>query len=180
MTVTAKSPPAADRRFPLVGALSPLAQPLRRARQWAEAVPYDLLALGARVFPAAVFWQSGLTKLNEHGHVSDNAVFLFQEEYRLPLIDPWLAAHAAAAAELSLPVLLVLGLATRLSALALLGMTLVIEIFVYPDAWPTHGTWATLFLLLVARGPGRISLDHLLGRILLADTAPKAGTRSQP
>lgn len=159
-------------------ALAPLATWLQRLRRRAEAVPYDLIAIGARIFPAAVFWQSGLTKLDEHWRVSDNAVFLFQEEYRLPLLAPWLAAHAAATAELTFPILLVLGLATRLSALALLGMTMVIEIFVYPDAWPTHGTWATLFLLLVARGPGRFSLDHLLGRLFCRTEAAKAGSRS--
>ncbi|WP_238121666.1 MULTISPECIES: DoxX family protein [unclassified Xanthobacter] len=124
----------------------------------------DVLALGARIFPAGVFFQSGLTKLDANGHVSDSAIYLFREEYRLPLLDPTWAAHMASAAELGLPVLLVAGLATRPAAFALLVMTLIIEIFVYPDAWPTHGTWATLFLLLVLRGPGRLSLDHLLAR----------------
>jgi len=154
-TMDASHPPGG----PLIGRAIHLAE---AARDRLEAIPYDLIALGARIFPAAVFWQSGLTKLDDNWRVSDNAVFLFQEEYRLPLLDPALAAHLAAAAELSLPLLLVLGLGTRLAALALLGMTLVIEIFVYPDAWPTHGTWATLFLLLLARGPGRLSLDHLV------------------
>ena len=126
-----------------------------------DRIPMSLLTLSARLFPAAVFWQSGETKV-EGWHVTDSAVALFQEEYRLPLVDPWFAAHAAALAEHAFPVLLVLGLATRLSAAALLGMTLVIEIFVYPDAWPTHGVWATCFLLLIARGPGVLSLDHLI------------------
>lgn len=118
---------------------------------------------GARLFTAAVFWQSGETKL-EGWRVSDGAVELFREEYRLPLIDPWLAAHLAALAEHLFPVLLVLGLATRLSAAALLAMTAVIEIFVYPDAWPTHGVWATCFLLLILRGAGPMSLDAMLDR----------------
>src|SRR5262245_22712749 len=126
-----------------------------------ESIPYALIALIARVAPAAVFWQSGQTKL-EGWHVSDNAIYLFREEYRLPLIDPVVAAHLAAFAEHFFPILLVLGLATRFAALALLGMTLVIEIFVYPDAWPTHGTWAACFLLLMAQGGGAWSLDHLL------------------
>jgi putative oxidoreductase len=126
-----------------------------------ERIPMSLLTLCARIFPAAVFWQSGQTKV-EGWRVTDGAVALFQEEYRLPLVDPWLAAHAAALAEHAFPILLVLGLATRLSAAALLAMTLVIEIFVYPDAWPTHGVWATCFLLVIARGPGVVSLDHLL------------------
>ncbi|MEP9347356.1 DoxX family protein [Xanthobacter sp. KR7-225] len=141
-----------------------LACRLRRLTALGDAIPYSLVALAARVFPAAVFWQSGQTKLDANWRVSENAVYLFEEEYRLPLVDPSLAAHLATVAEHLFPVLLVLGLATRLSALALLGMTAVIQLFVYPDAWPTHGTWAALFLLLVARGPGVVSLDHLIGR----------------
>lgn len=125
-------------------------------------IPEDLLLLLARVFPAAVFWQSGRTKVDGFA-LNDTAVFLFQEEYRLPLIDPVLAAHAAAVAEHLFPALLVLGIATRLSAFALLVMTATIQFFVYPDAWPTHGTWAALFLLVIARGPGRFALDRLLG-----------------
>ena len=125
-------------------------------------IPEDLLLLLARIFPAAVFWQSGRTKV-EGVALNDTAVFLFQEEYRLPLIDPVLAAHAAAVAEHLFPALLVLGIATRLSAFALLVMTATIQVFVYPDAWPTHGTWAALFLLVIARGPGRMALDRLFG-----------------
>ncbi|MFC3695453.1 DoxX family protein [Chenggangzhangella methanolivorans] len=126
-----------------------------------DRIPHSALALAARIFPAAVFWQSGQTKVSGFG-LSDSAVFLFQDEYRLPLIDPTLAAYGAAIAEHLFPMLLVLGLASRLSALALLAMTLVIEIFVYPDAWPTHGVWAACFLYVIARGPGAISLDRLL------------------
>jgi putative oxidoreductase len=137
---------------------------LRRIALLGERIPYAVLGLAARVFPAAVFWQSGQTKLDANWRVSENAVYLFQEEYRLPLLDPALAAHLATAAEHILPALLVLGLASRFAALGLLGMTAVIQLFVYPDAWPTHGTWAALFLLVVARGPGAISLDHLIGR----------------
>lgn len=128
-----------------------------------ERIPYSALALAARVFPAAVFWQSGQTKVSGFG-LSDSAVFLFQEEYKLPLVDPTLAAYGAAIAEHLFPILLVIGLASRFSALALLGMTLVIQVFVYPDAWPTHGTWAACFLLVIARGPGLLSLDHLIAR----------------
>ncbi|OYW54410.1 MAG: DoxX family protein [Rhizobiales bacterium 17-65-6] len=130
-----------------------------------DAIPLSFVSLCARLFPAAVFWQSGQTKL-EGWQVSESAVLLFQEEYRLPVLDPYLAAHLAAVAEHLFPVLLVLGLATRLSAAALLGMTLVIQFLVYPDAWPTHGVWATCFLLLIARGPGAFSLDALLARRL--------------
>lgn len=136
-----------------------------RLRDRLDAVPLSLVLLCARIFPAAVFWQSGQTKV-EGWQVTDSAVALFQEEYRLPVIDPWLAAHLAAFAEHFFPVLLVLGLATRLSALALFGMTMVIEILVYPDAWPTHGVWATCFLLLILRGPGAVSLDALIAKQL--------------
>ena len=89
---------------------------------------------------------------------------MFQNEYQLPIIDPTAAAYLSAFGEHFFPVLLVLGLATRFAALGLLFMTAVIEIFVYPGAWPTHGVWATCFLLLIARGPGEISLDHLIAR----------------
>jgi putative oxidoreductase len=138
-----------------------LAALVERATGLCEQIPHSLVALAARVFPAAVFWQSGQTKL-DGWHVSDNAVYLFREEYRLPLIDPAVAAHLAAFAEHTFPILLVLGLATRFAALALLIMTLVIQIFVYPGAWPTHGTWIACFLILIARGAGAWSLDHLI------------------
>jgi putative oxidoreductase len=134
-----------------------------RALQILDGIPISFISFCARFFPAAVFWQSGETKI-EGWHVSDSAIALFREEYRLPLIDPSLAAHMSAFGEHFFPVLLVLGLATRLSAMALLGMTAVIEIFVYPDAWPTHGVWATCFLVLIARGAGVFSLDHLVKR----------------
>jgi putative oxidoreductase len=126
-------------------------------------IPHDLIATVARLSIAAVFWQSGQTKV-DGWHVTDNAIYLFQTEYKLPFVDPWLAAHLSAFAEHFFPLLLVIGFASRLSALALLGMTLVIEIFVYPDAWPTHGTWAACFLVIIAGGPGRLSLDHLIAR----------------
>ncbi len=128
-----------------------------------DRIPHDLMATISRLSIAAVFWQSGQTKV-DGWQVTDNAVYLFQTEYKLPLVDPWLAAHLAAFAEHFFPLLLVLGLASRLSAVALLAMTLVIEIFVYPDAWPTHGTWAVCFLVIIARGPGRLSLDYLISR----------------
>jgi len=136
---------------------------VRRAIDLMERIPYAVLGLSARVFPAAVFWMSGQTKV-QGWHVKDSAIALFENEYDLPLIDPSIAAHLAALAEHLFPVLLVIGLASRFSALALLFMTAVIEIFVYPGAWPTHGVWATCFLLIIARGPGVISLDHLIAK----------------
>lgn len=127
------------------------------------AIPYWVVALIARVSVAGVFWRSGQTKL-DGWQVSDTAILLFKDEYKLPLIDPTLAAYAATFAEHFFPVLLVLGFATRFAALALLIMTLVIEIFVYPDAWPTHGTWAACFLILMTQGPGKVSFDHLIAQ----------------
>ena len=126
-------------------------------------IPNWFIALSARIFPAAVFWQSGQTKVAGF-HLKPSAISLFENEYQLPLIDPTIAAYASAFSEHFFPILLVIGLATRFSALALLCMTAVIEIFVYPGAWPTHGVWATCFLVVIARGPGWLSLDHLIAR----------------
>jgi putative oxidoreductase len=123
----------------------------------------DLTALVARFGIAGVFWQSGRTKVEGWLTVSDNTVALFANEYRVPLLPPDLAAHLAAYAEHLFPILLVLGLLTRASALALLGMTAVIEIFVYPLAWPTHLVWAAALLYLAGRGAGRYSIDRALG-----------------
>jgi putative oxidoreductase len=127
------------------------------------AIPYWFVALITRISIAGVFWQSGRTKVDGF-RVTDSAIELFRSEYRLPVIDPVVAAHLAAFAEHFFPILLVLGFATRFAALTLLGMTLVIEIFVYPDAWPTHGTWAACLLILMTRGPGLMSLDGLIAR----------------
>ncbi|VTZ51562.1 DoxX family protein [Methylocella tundrae] len=138
-------------------------RPIRAAIDSFDRIPQSFVSLCARIFPAAVFWMSGQTKV-DGWRLSDSAIDLFRDEYRLPLIDPSIAAHIAAFAEHFFPVLLVLGLASRFAALALLGMTAVIEIFVYPDAWPTHGVWATCFLVVIARGPGALSLDHLIAR----------------
>jgi putative oxidoreductase len=126
-------------------------------------IGHDLLALAARFGIAGVFWLSGRTKVEGWLTVSDNAVALFADEYKVPLLPPGIAAHLAAYAEHLFPILLVLGLFTRASALALLAMTAVIQIFVYPDAWPTHLVWATALLYLVGRGAGRWSLDARLG-----------------
>ncbi|CAN7720148.1 DoxX family protein [Variovorax sp. LjRoot290] len=133
---------------------------LARLRRWLEATPYTVLAVPLRLAVATVFWNSGMTKLANW----DTAVALFADEYRLPLLPPELAAYMAASIELSAPVLLVLGLLTRPAAAVLLGMTAVIEILVYPQAWPTHIQWAAMLLVLLCRGPGAWSLDHWLWR----------------
>jgi putative oxidoreductase len=139
---------------------------IRRTTAWMETIPYWLIALVARVPIAVVFWNSGRTKVDGWNifQVNESAVLLFENEFQLPLLNPVFAAHITALAEHVFPVLLVLGFATRYAALALLIMTAVIQIFVYPDAWPTHGTWAACFMLLLARGAGEVSLDHLIAR----------------
>ena len=126
-------------------------------------IGHPLLALVDRIAIGAIFFLSGRTKVDGVLHVTDGAITLFRDEYKVPLLSPELAAHAAAYAEHLFPVLLVLGLFTRFSALALLGMTAVIQTFVYPDAWPTHLSWAGLLLYLIGRGAGPVSLDRWLG-----------------
>ena len=138
-------------------------------------IPDTLIAMIARFSIAGVFWKSGQTKIEGLAidivsgefslgvpRLSDSALFLFKEEYSLPLIAPELAALMAAFAEHLFPILLLLGLATRFSAMALLVMTLTIQIFVYPGAWPTHGVWAAVLLYLMAYGPGWCSMDHFI------------------
>lgn len=126
-------------------------------------ISHSFLALCCRISLAAIFFLSARTKVDGFLSVNDTAYTLFAEEYKVPLIPPEIAAHMATYAEHLFPILLVLGLATRLSALGLLGMTAVIQIFVYPDACPTHLSWAALMLYLIGRGAGAVSLDKLLG-----------------
>jgi putative oxidoreductase len=128
-------------------------------------VPPSLVQLVLRLGLAGIFWSSGRTKVEGLLTVSENTYFLFEEEYRLPLLSPHLAAQLGTYAEHLFPILLVIGLATRLSALALFGMTLVIQMFVYPDALvATHLGWFAMALAVATGGPGKISLDHLLFR----------------
>jgi len=123
----------------------------------------SVLALVARISIAAIFIMSGRTKVEGFLTLTDSTYELFRTEYNLPLISPVLAAHLSAYAEHLFPALLILGLFSRLSALALVAMTLVIEIFVYPDAWPTHLSWIGLLLIIIAKGAGRFSLDRRFG-----------------
>ena len=126
-------------------------------------ISHALLATAARIGIGSVFFLSGRTKVEGLLSVNDSALTLFREEYKVPLLPPEFAAHMAAYAEHLFPLLLFLGLATRLSALALLGMTVVIQLFVYPDAWPTHLSWAVALLYLAGRGAGPLSADKALG-----------------
>lgn len=135
-----------------------VAELIARVLRWLDAVPYTALAIPLRLAVATVFWNSALTKLANW----DTAVALFVDEYKVPLIPPEIMAYITVSIELSTPVLLVLGLLTRPVAAVLLGMTAVIEIFVYPQAWPTHIQWAAMLLVLLCRGAGKLSIDHVL------------------
>ena len=128
-----------------------------------DGIPYALLAIPLRLGAAVVFWNSAMTKLPNW----EITVTMFADEYQVPLLPPEAAAYMATAIELTMPVLLVLGLLTRPAALVLLGMTAVIQMFVYPMAWPTHLQWAAMLLVLLARGPGTFSLDWLIRRRLI-------------
>lgn len=167
VSVARSKPPVADRHIPLFSRLIAAF----------ERIPEDAIKLLARVSIAVTFWASGQTKIEglvidpigwnlQLGipRLSDGAIELFRSEYALPLIAPELAANLAAIAEHVFPLLLLVGLATRLSASALLVMTLVIQVFVYPNAYPTHGLWAAVLLYLMARGAGALSLDRLVAR----------------
>jgi len=136
---------------------------LQAAVRSADKFPSWLLGLIIRVGIADVFWRSGQTKVSGW-HVTQSTVQLFRDEYKLPLLPPEIAANLASIQEHLFSVLLVIGLASRLSALGLLAMTAVIEIFVYPENWPDHLLWAGALLYVLARGPGDFSLDALIRR----------------
>jgi putative oxidoreductase len=137
---------------------SPVLALVERVTRLLDGVPYTLLALPLRAAVATIFWNSAMAKLANW----DTTIELFTEEYKVPLLSPEIAANMALSIELTTPVLLVLGLLTRATALVLLGMTAVIEIFVYPLAWPTHIQWAAMLLVLLCRGAGKLSIDHLV------------------
>ena len=140
--------------------MSPL-QLLEAGRSLAERIPYSAVALGSRFALASVFWRSAQTKVNGFS-IREETFYLFQEEYKVPLLPPDLAAYLATIGEHAFSVLLLIGLASRLSVLGLFGMTMVIQLFVFPDGWPEHILWISLQLLIISRGPGTISLDHLI------------------
>jgi putative oxidoreductase len=139
---------------------SPALDLVARVLRWLDAVPYTALAIPLRLAIATVFWNSGMTKIADW----NAALSLFTDEYKVPLLPPEVAAYIAATIELTTPVLLVAGLFTRPVVAVLLGMVTVIEIFVYPQAWPTHIQWAAMLLVLLCRGAGKLSLDYLLWR----------------
>jgi putative oxidoreductase len=136
-------------------------------REWTATIiarldrfPMALLLFIFRFSIGSVFWNAGLTKIASW----QTTVTLFQNEYKVPLLPPEISAYMATTIELTCPVLLVLGLAARLATLPMLAQTFVIEVFVYPEDWIEHLTWASMLFLILTRGPGVLSLDHWLAR----------------
>src|SRR5258708_29694236 len=143
---------------------SSLSAIIESAFSWLDRVPYSLLALPLRLAVATVFWNSAMSHLANW----QTTIELFETDYSLPFLPPDLAAYMAVSIEVSTPILLVVGLLTRATAFILLGMTTVIEVFVYPQAWPTHIQWAAMLLVLLCRGAGMLSGDQLIKRYLYA------------
>jgi putative oxidoreductase len=126
-----------------------------------ERIPYSVISLVSRLAIVDVFWRSGQTKV-DGWQVTQTTIDLFRDEYRVPLLPPEVAAYMAAIQEHLFSALLLIGLASRLSAFGLFAMTMVIQIFVYPANWPDHLLWSSVLIFIIARGPGAISLDYLI------------------
>ena len=135
---------------------------------WLSRFPLSIIQLAGRIGVGATFFRAGLLKY----HSWDFTVKLFQEEYRVPLLEPVVAARIAMVQELTRPLLLFAGLATRIATLPLLGMIAVIQLFVYPNAYNEHLVWGSILLLLLTRGPGAISLDYVIGRLWKRRVSP--------
>jgi putative oxidoreductase len=142
------------------GMIGPLRGWYVSVRAYLKAFPLSIIQLAMRIAIGAVFFNSGLLKINSW----EFAVKLFEDEYKVPFLDPTWAARLAAFNELTFPIFLFIGLATRLAALPLLGMIAVIQIFVYPQAWTDHLLWSSMLIFLLTRGPGVFSLDYLIER----------------
>ena len=135
-----------------------------------KSLPEDIIAITARLAVVTIFWRSAQTKISgweflgqkwQFYNLNDSTFMLFEYEYGLPLLNHTIAAYFATFSEFFLSLAMLVGLMTRLSALALLGMTAVIQFLVYPDAWPTHIIWAAILLYIIKHGPGSLSLDRL-------------------
>lgn len=135
---------------------------LLAARALLERVPLSLVQVVCRLAIAGVFLRAGMQKLAGW----ETTLALFGEEYKVPLLSPELAATMSVATEVGCSILILLGLATRLATLPFFGMILMIQLFVFPQAWPEHLTWTALLLVLLTRGAGAVSVDHVLGRWL--------------
>jgi putative oxidoreductase len=150
------------------GSPTPFSTPagiVKRALDLLDRAPYWLLAIPLRFAVATVFWNSAMAHLANF----QTTLYLFASEYKVPVLPPDLAAYMAVSIEVGAPILLVLGLFTRLAAFVLLGMVAVIEVFVYPQAWPTHIQWAAMLLVLLCRGAGALSLDWVIRRRVIGD-----------
>ena len=158
-----------SKSIPRDSLVSPASAMVGQVYRWLDQVPYWLLALPLRVAVAWVFWSSAMSHLANW----ETTLELFETEYQLPFLAPGPAAYMAVSIEVTTPIFLILGLLTRPACLVLLGMTTVIEIFVYPLAWPTHIQWAAMLLVLLCRGPGVLSLDCLIRRRLLGAGSPQ-------
>jgi putative oxidoreductase len=137
---------------------------IKRLIERLEAVPYSLIAIPLRFAVASVFWRSAMAHLTN----MQTTLYMFENMYHVPLLPPDFAAYLTVGIEVSTPILLILGLLTRVASLVLILMVAVIEIFVFPQAWPTHVQWWAMLLVLLWGGPGKLSLDHWLRRVLLA------------
>jgi putative oxidoreductase len=146
------------------------------ARAWLGRFPLSILQLGLRIGVGMVFFNAGLLKYRSF----EFAVKLFEDEYKVPLVDPTVAARLAMFNELTFPVLLFVGLATRAATLPLLGMIAVIQTFVYPHAWPDHVLWGSALVFLLTRGPGALSLDHLIEHRAINDRARSEVSHERP
>jgi putative oxidoreductase len=144
--------------------------PVQRVLDALNKVPFDILILVARAATFSAFIHSGLQKLSDW----NATLMLFRDEYKVPILPPEVAAYMAASMELGLSSLVLVGLGARLSALGLLGMVSVIQIFVYPQAWPDHIQWLAFMIFIVCRGPGAYSLDALIGGLMRRKLAPAA------
>jgi putative oxidoreductase len=160
----------------LMTARAPVRNTLGKAIELLNAIPYSVIAVVARAATFSVFWRSGTQKLSDW----NSTLLLFANEYRVPLLPPHVAAYMAASLELAGSVLVLLGLMTRVSVFLLLGMVLVIQIFVYPSAWPDHIQWLAFMLVLLARGPGALSLDALIDKAVGITSPPESTLGPSP
>ena len=151
-------------------------QRLDAVRAFAAQFPMSIILLAGRIGVGATFFKAGLLKYNSW----EFTVKLFEDEYRVPLLDPAVAARIAMVQELTIPILLFLGLATRIATIPLLGMIAVIQIFVYPNAYNDHLVWGSILVLVLTRGPGVFSLDYLIERAAIKRQGPTQATATVP
>jgi putative oxidoreductase len=144
---------------------STVLEPVRRLRRALARIPISAITLAMRIGAGVVFWKSAMLKLGSW----ETTIQLFADEYRVPLLPPELAAVTGTTVELVAAFLLFIGLSARFAAFALLGLTATIQLFVYPENWPDHLLWASILAYVLSRGPGRLSVDHLVARRLRLD-----------